>query len=822
VSQLGERPASFGALLRDLRLAAGLSQETLAERAGMSAGGISFLERGVRRAPYRDTVALLATGLDLSPDDRRLLEAAAARAPQPRKRQGSPATETPDEPAAHNLPIELTSFVGRENDVTKLRAFLTTSRLVTIVGPGGVGKTRTALRVAEALIGTADAGVWFVDLAPISDGSSLAATVANVIGAPTANRSALEPLLAFAGRRDPIVVLDNCEHVLAGAARLCEELLRAGQRVRILATSREPLKAPGERVYRLPALTHDDAVALFSTRAEAADHRFDLTEHAPVVAEICHRLDGSPLAIELAAARSGTMPLVTLAENLDRRLSLLVDRGHRGVARHQTLRALIDWSYDLLAPEAQRVFERLSVFAGGATIATAARVCRDDATGEAEVLEHLTALVDKSLVSLDFDHEEPRYTLLESMRHYAREQLSRRGEQASVMHRHAVALVELAETRERDWDTAPPHRWQDILRDDMDNTRAALEWALATRGDVQLGQRLVAALHGAWVTFALEDGHRWLRIALDTVDAETPPHIVAALDYVQAKIALNTGELEAARDLGRRALDELNEVGDSRRSIGAQQVFADALMTLGHVAEAEVLFNDALARSRAGGYRWCTALLLQGLARVNSCLGRIGESRALYRASFATLVELGDDDTATMVALNLAEAEFETGDPVTALRLAEDVLAGILRRSKALRSLSNIPAYLIALDRYDEALTHAREMLRWYADVPHHVRFHCALQHLVAAATLRLRQTADPTPYQDAARVLGFLDAEIVALGSTREYTERQEYERLLARLRAMLGADELARSMAAGEVLSSAAAIDLAEEVARHGPQPG
>ncbi len=313
MSQFGERPASFGALLRDLRHAAGLSQETLAERAGMSAGGISFLERGVRRAPYRDTVALLATGLDLSPENRHLLEAAAARAPQPRKRQGAPAGETLDEPAAHNLPIELTSFVGRTTDVAKLRALLAASRLVTVVGPGGVGKTRTALRVAEALIGSADGGVWFVDLAPVSDGSSLPAMVANVIGAPTANRPALESLLAFAGRRDPIVVLDNCEHVLSDAARLCEELLRAGQRVRILATSREPLKATGERVYRLPALAHDDAVALFSTRAEAADQRFDLSEHAPVVAEICRRLDGSPLAIELAAARSGTMPLVTLA-----------------------------------------------------------------------------------------------------------------------------------------------------------------------------------------------------------------------------------------------------------------------------------------------------------------------------------------------------------------------------------------------------------------------------------------------------------------------------------------------------------------------------
>ncbi len=783
----------------------------------MSAGGISFLERGVRRAPYRDTVALLATGLGLSPDERRLLEGAAHRAPQPRKRRAAPSSVTLEPAAAHNLPIELTSFIGREGDVAKLRGLLETSRLVTVVGSGGAGKTRTALRVAEALIGTVDAGVWFVDLAPLADGSSLPGTVASVIGAPGAgNRPTLESLIGFAGRRDPIVVLDNCEHVLDDAARLCEELLRAGQRVRILATSREPLKAAGERVYRLPALPHEDAVALFATRAEAADHRFNLSEHAPVVEDICSRLDGNPLAIELAAARSGTMPLVTLAENLDRRLSLLANRGHAGVARHQTLRALIDWSYDLLAPGVQRVFERLSVFAGGATLAIATRVCGDDSSDEAAMLESLTSLVDKSLVVLDFDHEEPRYTLLESMRHYAREQLTRRGEYPSAIQRHAAALVELAETYERDWDTVPHPQWQELLRDDMDNWRAALDWALVSRGDVQLGQRLFAALHSAWVTFALEDGHVWLRSALDRVDADTPPHILAVVDYVHAKIAVNSGEFEAALDFGRRAFDQLEAAGDSRRSIGAQRIVADALLTLGHLAEAEALFKDALARSRAGGYRWSVAFLLENMGRVNADAGRIDESRAQYRASLAMFRELRDEYSMTTTALNLAEAEFQCGDALTALRLAEEVLAGMVRDGSPLRSLSNIPAYLVAVDRFDEALTQARGMLARYADVPHNVRFFCALQHFLAAATLRLPSSADAASYRDAAGVLGFLDAGLAALGSAREYTETQEYDRLLLRLRTTLDAEGLAAGIAAGAALSTADALDLAERLAR------
>ncbi len=242
-------------------------------------------------------------------------------------------------------------------------------------------------------------------------------------------------------------------------------------------------------------------------------------------------------------------------------------------------------------------------------------------------------------------------------------------------------------------------------------------------------------------------------------------------------------------------------------------------MTLGHVAEAEVLLNEAVARSRAGGYRWCTAFMLQSLGRISACVGRVEESRAHYRASFAMLTEFGDEYSATMVALNLAESEFEAGDALTALRLAEEVLAGMLQRSRALRSLSNIPAYLIALDRFDEALPHAREMLRWYADLPHHVRFLSALQHLLAAATLRLPQSVDAAAYRDVARVLGFLDAELAALGSAREYTELQEYDRLLDRLRAALDSEDIARSMAGGGALSTATAIDLAEALATRAP---
>jgi predicted ATPase/transcriptional regulator with XRE-family HTH domain len=814
-----ERSATFGELLRDFRLAAGLSQEKLAERAGMSTGGISVLERGFRRVPYRDTVELLANGLGLSSDDRRQLVSAAVRIAQPRRRHSTDSSETLYS-GTHNLPIELTSFIDREADIAQLGTLLDGSRLVTIVGTGGVGKTRTALRIAQALVGTVDGGVWFVDLAPLSDGSALATTIANVLGAAqTSNRAPLESLLAFVARRNLVIVLDNCEHVLGEAARVSEAMLRASECLRLLATSREALKTPAERVYRLPPLPTPNAIALFVSRAEAVDHSFSLSDQAARLAsDICTRLDGIPLAIELAAARTGSIPLVTLAEKLHQRLSIGTDGGRAVSARHQTLRFLIYLSYALLQPSAQRLFEQLSIFAGGATLATATSVCGGDGLGENEVLEILALLVDKSLVVPDFDHEEPRYTLLESVRHYGRGRLASRGEVAATARRHAVALLELAERYEREWEAAPHPKWRELLQVEMDNWRVVLEWTLVSREDVQLGQRLVCALHHAWVTVTVSDAQRWLRVARESCVDGTSRSIVAQLNYVQAKIAQRAGETQVALDAASLALSEFRELGDVRRSIRAQRIVADALLMLGRVSEAESLFEEALEMARSGGYRWSAAYMLQSLGRLSADSGRPDEARERFRASLTALRALGEEDGATNAAINLAEAEFQAGDAATALRLAEEALANRIRHARTqMRSLPNMPAYLTALDRFDEALVHGREVLRFASQVQNQSGFAWALQHFLAPALLGIESTDERAAqkYRDAARVLGFIDALLASLGATREYTEEQEYQRLLHRLQGSLDPDELARSMAVGATTSGDSAIEIAEAVA-------
>jgi predicted ATPase len=809
-NQMGQnRSTSFGDLLRDFRLAAGISQETLAERARMSADGISVLERGARRAPYRGTVKLLAEGLGLSASDSARLEEAALQSPRPRRRQ----PKHDGAQLAHNLPIELTSFIGRDEEVAELRGLLESTRLVTIVGAGGVGKTRTALRVAQTLVGSADGGVWFVDLARLADASFLVATVARTFGLPESSGAASLPaLLSFLERKTLLLLVDNCEHVVSEAARLAEAVTRACEGVRILATSREPLKVPGESVYRLPLLPVTDAITLFVERAKAADQRFTFGEsNEMTIRSICERLDRIPLAIELAAARSNALPLRTLAERLDQRFSVLTGGGRKALARHQTLRALIDWSYALLPPQAQRLFEQLAVFVGGTTLGMAATICGEDGSDEVEVLDTLASLIEKSLVVPDFDQEEPRYTLLESTRHYARERLIQRGEAETTARRHAHALYELAAQYEAAWTTAPHPAWVDVLRAEMGNWQAALEWALLSGHDAALGLRLVGALHNAWVSVALAEGQRWLSVAQQCVDAHTPVNVVASLDYAAARIAQQRSESKRAVHFGELALKGFRESGDVRQSLSAMRLIADSLLSLDRAMEAEPLLREALETARACGYRWLMAFLFQSMGRVSSFKGDSDEARAYYHSALALMRELGDQRGATSIAVNLAEAEFRAGDAAAALRLAEEVLSTPSRLGRLHVVLANAVAYLNALARFDEALADGRELLRSARHDQQHVLLAWALQHLMAAVVLR----GDPTDvarYRDCARVLGFVDARVAALGAPRGYTEQQEYDRVLDRLRARLAPDEVERELAAGAAMPEEHAIEIAE----------
>ncbi|MGA7354420.1 MAG: helix-turn-helix domain-containing protein, partial [Candidatus Cybelea sp.] len=485
----------FGTLLRSFRLTAGLSQEALAERAGMSAHGIRALERGYRRTPQRGTLVLLSGALALSDEQQQELEVAAAR--WVLLRDGSKASVTvgpwPDT-LASNLPLSLASFVGRERELDEIATLVREHRLVTLTGSGGVGKTQTALHVTTAL---SDASApWFVGLAPIGDPSLVTSAIASALHVPEVpNRPPLETLLEYLKNKTLLLLLDNCEHVVAQAATVADALLTNCPRVRILATSREPLRTDGEQIYRIPSLSSRDSIALFSDRARSVDHRFALTEdNAPAVAELCRRLDGIPLAIELAAARVDSLSIAALVERLEARFRVLAGGERTALPRQQTMRATIDWSYDLLSSPEQRVFERLSIFAGGCTLTSAQAVCAAEDVAAADVFNLASSLVDKSMVVAEFDGIEPRYRLSESFRQYGREKLVDRGEAEIVAHRHALACLELAEQLERAYNNELEEVFLEQGRQELDNWRAALVWSLGARGDVALGQRLAGQL----------------------------------------------------------------------------------------------------------------------------------------------------------------------------------------------------------------------------------------------------------------------------------------------------------------------------------------
>ena len=615
-------------LLRSFRLTAGLSQEALAERAGMSAQGIRALERGYRRTPQRGTLALLSAALALGDEQQQELEVAAARWVLLGDEGKASVTvgPWPDTLSAY-LPLSLASFVGREREVDEIATLVREHRLVTLTGSGGVGKTQTALHAATAV---ADASAaWFVGLAPISDPLLVPAAIASALRVqevPT--RPLLETLLEYLKHKMLLLILDNCEHVVTQAATVADTLLANCPRVRILATSREPLRAGGEQVYRIPSLSAGDSIALFSDRARAVDHRFALTDDvAPAVAELCQRLDGIPLAIELAAARVDSLSIAALLERLEARFRVLAGGGRTALPRQQTMRATIDWSYDLLSAREQRVFERLSIFAGGCTVASAQAVCAGEDAATAKVYDLISSLVDKSMVVAEFDGIEPRYRLLESFRQYARERLVDRGEAEIVAHRHALVCLDLAEQLERAYNNELEEVFLEQARQDLDNWRAALEWSLGARGDVALGQRLAGELDPAWPFFALLEGRRWVWSAIACIDERTPSKVIAKLNSTQARIASELGEFEVELTSSQIALERYVALGDARGIADSQHAAGTALLRYGRLAEAEALLREALAGARTLGTRRLLAHVLRLLSTIRQINGDFAEAR---------------------------------------------------------------------------------------------------------------------------------------------------------------------------------------------------
>ena len=775
----------------------------------MSPFAISALERGHRRRPQSKTLELLSEALALDSEQRTQFETAARSAPQRLADVTvGPWTATATL-AANNLPRQVTPLIGRESELAEIERLVRTHLLTTLIGPGGIGKTRLALRVGETLLQDFPDGVWLVELAVFDESATTVQVIASTFGlGEHQGRPLFGVVLDYLRSRRLVLIVDNCEHLIEQAALAVDTILQSAPNVRVLATSREPLRIAAERIYRVPSLavppnqtcSADEArgygaTELFAERAEAADAAFKLTDDlAPVVGEICTRLDGIPLAIELAAARTSVLSLEEIAEKLDQRFKVLTGGRRSSIPRQRTLRALIDWSYDLLPEGEKSFFRSLGAFAGGFSLDSVAAVHGEGQGGTA--FDLLTSLVDKSLVHAEAIDGKTRFRLLESMRAYAHEKLIAHGELGAAASAHALAYLALAERLESKWDATPDVEWKAIAEPELENWRAALRWAFTPFGDLSIGRRLIVALRPAWFTLAPAEGLAWVRAGLDSCDAARPDRIRAWLELSAAHLAMVTQQYTNAAASAQRALVDFSKFPDEKKGSALARLFAAAARGMvGEIKEAEPDLRIALDECRALGVRRAVAAALLYLAVFELGDGDADSARRLFAEALTLFKALGASRPAAHVAGNLAELEFKDGNPVEALRLANEALEadGALNdRDAVVYDLCNIAAYEGALHDWKASVLHAREALALARERDTSSAVAWAIQHLAAVAALR--PASDPASgieqRRRAAYLLGFVDAQIAEHGLHRDFTERREHEQILIALRESIGTE--------------------------------
>lgn len=741
----------------------------------------------------------------------------------------------------NNLPVQLTSFVGRAQELAKIKQLLTTTHLLTLTGSGGTGKTRLSLQTAADVLESFAGGVWFVELAPIADPALVPQAVASVLGVfELPGHSTLDLLLEYLRAKQLLLILDNCEHLLDACAQLANQLLRGCPKLKILASGREALGIVGEHAYRVPSLSIDDlrqtpkldaildndCVHLFVERAQAVQSSFHLTaKNALAIAQICLRLDGIPLAVELAAARVKVFTPDQIAARLDDRFRLLTGGSRTALPRQQTLRALIDWSYDLLSEAERTLLCRLSAFVDGWTYEAAEAVCSGDGVEPFDVLDLLAHLVDKSLVTVDeADEANARYRLLETIRQYARDKLLDSGQTSAVRDRHLDYFVHFGDEAYAHFFTAQQAEWSRQVRAEEDNVRAALEWGMDQHPEAAL--HLSGRLSAYWQLMGYpSEGIRWLQLGLDRVAALPPVEGAEARErqfnraHAQlglAALLVIVGDMVAAKHSAEESLPTWREFG-ARREWGlaltmigiSTQFLGDVPTALASAKEAVVILR-ALAEPVSLAYALGAGAMVIGTVEYD-----IATARSYLQESIGIFRVLGDEKNMAFPLWVLGTLEYFSGNYAEARAALEASLVGDLaagNRAQANAVRSGLADAEWRLGNYDAAMKLYREVIPEWILIGNPGGIARCLE-CVAFMLLHQAQkgTTRESRLQRAARLFGAAEKQRETIHATMLPPEQSEYDEHLARLRERMDDVGLKAEWAQGRALTMEQAIQFA-----------
>jgi predicted ATPase/class 3 adenylate cyclase len=745
----------------------------------------------------------------------------------------------------NNLPIPLTSFIGRERELKAIKGLLATTRLLTLTGVGGCGKTRLSLHVGADLLEEYPDGVWLVELAPVTDPTLVPQAVASAIGvreesrplgvdtiAPAADRLLIAKLADYLQHRKMLLILDNCEHLLSACAQLADTLLQSCPNLRILASSREGLGIAGETTWhvsplslpdlqqplpagadRLLALTLSEAVRLFVERAKAALPTFAVTDrNVLAVAQICQRLDGIPLAIELSAARVKSLTVEQIADRLDDRFRLLTGGSRTALPRQQTLQALIDWSYELLSEKERALLRRLSVFADGWTLEAAEPIGSEGDIEAHEVLDLLTHLVGKSLVMMEEQEGEARYRLLETVRQYSRDKLLEVGEAESVRRRHRNFFLDLAERAEPEIQGPDQRVWLERLEQEHDNLRAALGWSLADRA-AESSLRLVGALWWFWhVRGYWSEGRRWMEEALAGGRGPSTSGWRAKALNGAGVLAWRQGDYDQATKRLEESLTLSRDADDKRGMAYAVNVLGLVAHHQGDNRRATQLLEKSLTLFREIDDKRGIAYALSILGLVAHRQGDHKHAGALCEESLALRRELGDKRGIALTLRFLGVLILHYGDYALAATFFEEGLELFQELGDTwgmAESLSNLGLTARFQGEHARAAELYKESLALRRDLGDRSGIALCLEGLAAVGGAQ-------QDYERAARLLGAAETLREALDAPIPPTERAEYDQNKAVVCAGLDQTTLAAAWAQGRALTLGEMIEHALENAK------